>query len=40
MQVWKLDYFGRSELVAYGFTHIPSIAGEVEIGVTQFYINF
>jgi hypothetical protein len=31
MQVWRLDFFGRAELVAYGFSHLPAIAGETEI---------
>lgn len=31
MQVWKLDFFGRSELVAYGFCHIPSSGGVSDV---------
>ena len=33
LQVWELDEFGRTNLSGYGFTHLPTNAGNYEIGV-------
>jgi B9 domain-containing protein 2 len=32
-QVWELDEYGRTNMAGYGFCHLPTNAGNYEIGV-------
>jgi B9 domain-containing protein 2 len=33
LQVWELDEYGRTNMAGYGFCHLPTNAGNYEIGV-------
>mmetsp|Transcript_84240 Transcript_84240/g.234632 ORF Transcript_84240/g.234632 Transcript_84240/m.234632 type:complete len:204 (+) Transcript_84240:166-777(+) len=33
VQVWRLDEFGRNDLEAYGFVHVPTSAGSFDVEV-------
>lgn len=34
VQVWKLDEYGRNEIQAYGFVHVPSTAGSFDLEIS------